>query len=334
MRDRLSRFAVRTITSATMSAVSGLGDVIAAQVAAWGGVDLPLERALFGTADPDGIAAAVDGWCRRAPRRRHRARTGSSTRRAAACTASSSTDGRARRGEGPPRRVDARVPARRSVRSSGDLADARSPGAPAAGRTGRSAVPATSPPRQLHPAVRARRRARPDVVRLLATRPVRLRSWPRQQHRDLLARRRRTRWRCRSARSTRHHTRYGSTSPPPPVGAEWIDELATHGTAPTRRRCRPATRRGPRRLAGQNLSVRDGRIDAVYDWDSVASSTSWTAVAVAALTFTVDWERARPAVSRHRRDLAFVDEYADARGGTASHSDETRSARGVDGRER
>src|SRR3954447_6101439 len=48
---------------ATIAAMSGLGDVIAAQVAAWGGVDLPLERALFGTIDPDGIAAAVDAWC-------------------------------------------------------------------------------------------------------------------------------------------------------------------------------------------------------------------------------------------------------------------------------
>ena len=37
--------------------------MIAAQVAAWGGVDLPLERHLFGTTDPDAIAAAVDAFC-------------------------------------------------------------------------------------------------------------------------------------------------------------------------------------------------------------------------------------------------------------------------------
>ena len=44
--------------------MTGLGEVIAMQVAKWGGVDLPLERELFGAADPDSIAAVVDGWCR------------------------------------------------------------------------------------------------------------------------------------------------------------------------------------------------------------------------------------------------------------------------------
>ena len=40
-----------------------LGRVIAARVAEWGGVDLPLERLTFGTTEPDAIAAAIDEWC-------------------------------------------------------------------------------------------------------------------------------------------------------------------------------------------------------------------------------------------------------------------------------
>ena len=46
--------------------------MIAAQCRRWGDPDLPVERQLFATTEPDGIAAAVDTWCRAETRRRHR----------------------------------------------------------------------------------------------------------------------------------------------------------------------------------------------------------------------------------------------------------------------
>src|SRR2546423_14623194 len=44
--------------------MSGLGDVIGARCEEWDVTNLPLERAVFGSDDPDALAAAVDGWCR------------------------------------------------------------------------------------------------------------------------------------------------------------------------------------------------------------------------------------------------------------------------------
>ena len=60
----------------------------------------------------------------------------------------------------------------------------------------------------------------------------------------------------------------------------------------------------------QNLSVRAGLIDAVYDWDSVAvMPTRCTAVAAAALTFTVDWQRVDTRFPGPAETAGFVTEY-------------------------
>src|SRR6516164_8922193 len=44
--------------------MAGLGAVIAQRLDEWGDHELPLERMLFGSSDPDRIAEAVDDWCR------------------------------------------------------------------------------------------------------------------------------------------------------------------------------------------------------------------------------------------------------------------------------
>ena len=60
----------------------------------------------------------------------------------------------------------------------------------------------------------------------------------------------------------------------------------------------------------QNLSVRDGVIDAVYDWDSVAATEEMGALAASALTFGVDWSIAQPRrFSTPDEIAAFVAEY-------------------------
>jgi aminoglycoside phosphotransferase (APT) family kinase protein len=72
----------------------------------------------------------------------------------------------------------------------------------------------------------------------------------------------------------------------------------------------------------QNVSVRDGRVDAVYDWDSVAVMAERTAVAVAATTFTVDWESATTRFPTPDQTVAFVAAYASARGAPFTADDD------------
>jgi hypothetical protein len=77
----------------------------------------------------------------------------------------------------------------------------------------------------------------------------------------------------------------------------------------------------------QNLSVRDGAIDAVYDWESVAAIDEMGALAASAVTFGVDWS-----VTQSRRlstpdeIVAFVDEYGAARGTPLTDAERSRLA--------
>ncbi|PYE55702.1 phosphotransferase [Deinococcus yavapaiensis] len=97
-------------------------------------------------------------------------------------------------------------------------------------------------------------------------------------------------------------------------GAAWIDTLA--------RRARALLDADPgRRVIGhhdwrrEHLRVRQGRLCAVYDWDSVGRFAEPVLVAGAARTFTVDWsrvgQRQYPTLEQMHE---FLDAYETARG--------------------
>ena len=100
------------------------------------------------------------------------------------------------------------------------------------------------------------------------------------------------------------------------AGAAWIDDLARRARAVLEAvgTGRPDSfGHGDWRI--ENLAVRDERVVAIYDWDSVCVEPEIVPVATAAITFCVDWDR--PAGERFPSDgeiRAFVDEYEDARG--------------------
>ena len=100
------------------------------------------------------------------------------------------------------------------------------------------------------------------------------------------------------------------------AGAEWIDELATLG----RRRLDDAAAVPP--VVGhfdwrvENLGFDRARIVGIYDWDSVAVAPEAVVVGNTAAQFTVDWTHGEvdplPSVDEMR---TFVDDYEQARGG-------------------
>jgi Ser/Thr protein kinase RdoA (MazF antagonist) len=290
--------------------VNGLGSVIAAQVSAWGGVDLPLERSLFGTVDPDAIAAAVDGWCR--------VHLGAGIARYRFFDASSGSvhgvelaDGRAVVVKG--HRAQVAAPYLRAVLAvQADLASAGYP-APRP-LTGPEACGAGH---LVAEELRARSRPAdpyaPTVIRSLASelaRFVRLAAG----HRDRLA-----------AVSHPMDSRPGDLYPAPhsarfdfvatAAGAEWIDEFAR--AAVERRRADAP----PRVVVHcdwrvQNVSIRGDEIVAVYDWDSVTVADEMAALAVAATTFGADWSAPSTRFPHPSEIAAFVAGYEQARGRT------------------
>lgn len=97
-------------------------------------------------------------------------------------------------------------------------------------------------------------------------------------------------------------------------GAEWIDRLAAEAHA----RCRAAPGRlviGHNDWRVEHLRFEDDRIVAVYDWDSLIVEREPILVGHAAHAFTADWSveglRCVPALEECR---AFVAEYEDGRG--------------------
>jgi hypothetical protein len=111
------------------------------------------------------------------------------------------------------------------------------------------------------------------------------------------------------------------------AGAEWIDDRMRDARG--RLGAMPdgveVVAHGDWRV--QNLSVRAGVIDAVYDWDSVAATREMGALAAAAITFGVDWSIAQShRFSTPAEILAFTSEYADARGTALTHDERDRLA--------
>jgi hypothetical protein len=98
-------------------------------------------------------------------------------------------------------------------------------------------------------------------------------------------------------------------------GAEWIDDLAE--TA--RRRLQDVS---GERHAGhfdwrvENVGFIDGRLAAIYDWDSLAAAPEAVVVGAAAAQFTADWTRGHPDPLPSLSEMrSFIEDYVEVRGG-------------------
>ncbi|MBM3673673.1 MAG: hypothetical protein FJW88_01790 [Actinobacteria bacterium] len=287
----------------------GLGDLIAARVAEWGIDDLPLERALFGTAEPDAIAGAVDAWCL--------AHLGGAIEAYEFFEASSGSVHGVRLTDG------------RSVVVKGHRASVRRDYLDAvASVQGALATDGFPAPRPLVPATPC------GSGHLAAEVMLRCRGGADGHHpavRAVLAR--------GFARFVRlgepHRARLEGVSHPLtapdgalyPVphsprfdfaatrgGAEWIDELRMESLARLRTTSagRSVVAHGDWRI--ENVCVDGGEIRAVYDWDSVHIDREPAALGPAAVTFSADWTRAGPRFPSPSEVAAFVSEYEVARG--------------------
>ena len=286
-----------------------LGSIIAAQLERWGGAELVLERQLFGTTDPDGVAAAVDAWCRDhlgAGVARYRFFYSS----IGSVHGVTLTDGRAvvvkgHRPSADPVYIAAATATQRALAATGYPAPPPIFGPVACGKghaTAEVLVPQTTPD-DAH---------RSPVIALLARGLADFVACT-HDHRDRLA------------RVTHPMAVAGDALYPPPhsarfdfdataPGAEWIDDLAS------RARSRLANLAPPDLLVAhddwrvENLSIVDGQIVAVYDWDSVALMDELVAVGAAALTFPIDWQRDQPRRFPVPSEIVeFIGEYETAR---------------------
>jgi Ser/Thr protein kinase RdoA (MazF antagonist) len=289
-----------------------LGGVIADRIAEWGDADLPLERAVFGTADPEALAAAVDAWCVE--------HLGSGIARYHFFDSSSGsvhgvalTDGR-----------DVVVKVHRPALPFAYLATMFH----VQGALVEHGIPGPRPlvaPVPYGPAHVGAETMLPPVPRADGHDPA-VRRAIAQGLADfvatghLLGFERRTDFGHPMALDDPSHLYPEPHSPrfdfaATEAGAEWIDDLAARAHAA--RRALPAM---PNVLAHgdwriQNVEVADDRVVAIFDWDSVCVESEARAVATAARAFPVDWER--PPGNYFPSDAevaAFIAEYEDARG--------------------
>ena len=300
-----------------------LGGVIGATVASWGGIDLPLERELFGTTDPDGIAAAVDGWCR--------SELGARIARYVFFDASSGsvhgvelTDGRAvvvkgHRPDADVAYLRATTAVQRALAASGFPAPEPLAGPVRSGAghlTAESFLAQSRPADARAPEVRAAlAEGLARFVTLAAPEIDALQGHVHPLHRLV-----------DGLYPVPHSRRFDFAATA--SGAEWIDDLmrdARGWLAATLPRIEVVAHGDWR---AQNVSLRDGALDAVYDWESVAAMEEMGALAAAALTFGIDWS-----VHQDRRFstpteiLAFVTDYAAARGTPLADDERARLAR-------
>ena len=268
---------------------AGLGHVIAAQVAEWGGAALPAR------------AHRVRHRRARRDRRRGRRVVSSASRRRDRPLPVLRLEQRERprpaprrrarrRREGAPSRPDVRVP---RGEPPGAAVARRGTGCP-----GPEPLVAPIPYGAVHitadaflPSGPMGRWPRPDRATRACARTRRVRRAWAARSGSTRTRRSSIRWRCRPSSSTPSRTRPGSTSPRPPRGSEWIDALATRA-----RRVLDAARLDPPVLVHgdwriENVNVAAGAVVAIYDWDSVCTEPEIFAVANAMVTHSVDWSR-------------------------------------------
>jgi len=291
--------------------VNVLGEVIRARLAEWGTSALPLERAVFGTEEPDALAAGVDTWCREhlqaSIARYHFFDSSSGSVHGVLLDDGRDVVVKVHRpgcsrvyldavheaqlallayGWPAPRPLVAPVPAPPGHITAEELLgpfeklDGHDPvvrralaeGLAGFVQAGRDAFP-TPPVALVHPMA--------VVGQALYPEP-------------------------HSARFDFEATR---------AGAEWIDALALEARLQLAMQDRPppVLTHGDWRI--DNVRVASGHILAIYDWDSVCTEPEAAAVATAALTFSVDWDQtARPRFPQPAEMHAFIAEYEHARG--------------------
>ncbi len=286
--------------------MSELGAVIRARLAEWGGAALPLERATFGTTDPDGVAAAVDAWCRRhldaAIDHYEFFDSSSGSVHGVALDDGRQIVVKVHRPSVALEYLDA------LARVQHAFADAAWPAPRPLVRVERIAAETMLGP---FPKADAHE---PTVRQVLA--------------RGLAAF-------IREARSldptglthpltapddalypSPHSTRFDFEATA--AGAEWIDDLAR--AAKARSGAEPlVVAHGDWRI--DNVRVVDRRLAAIYDWDSVGLLPETTVIAAAATTFSVDWDRPEGRRFPNADEItAFIAEYEAARGAPLDHA--------------
>ncbi len=297
-----------------------LGAVITARVQGWGGVDLPNERALFGTTDPDMIAAEVDEWCR--------LHLGSAIARYEFFESSSGSVHGVELADG--RRVVVK-----GHRSSVSVSFLNAIGAVQKALC-LQGYPAPAPlvapvafgPGHMTAETMLQRSVSADAHDSSVRSTLAHGLWRfidvSRSHRDVVGR-------------VVHPMRAvdGALYPVPHSprfnleatcdGAEWIDAFRVRSM--DQLQVVPAgddtVVHGDWRI--ENLAVRDGRLVGVFDWDSLHVASETTAVAIAAATFTVDWNAPTARRFPFPGEMnAFIGEYETARGAYFSN-DESRA---------
>jgi phosphotransferase family enzyme len=286
-----------------------LGAVIARQLASWGFDDLPLERELFGSADPETIARSVDAQCR--------TRLGAGIDHYDFFDSSSGTvhgvtltDGRGvvvkgHRAAVSPRYLEVVAGVQRDLADRGFPAPRPLAGPVAVGPghlTIEEMLRCDTRADGHDPAIRA------VIAAGLAEFVDRARD-----HREAFG-----------EVSHPMRTPDGGIYPLPhsarfdfaatAAGAEWIDTLATRANVIMRGvpDGEWVVAHGDWRLG--NVCVADGRLRAVYDWDSVQLQREPIVVASAVVTFSVDWSRPAGEWFPSPQEMAaFVVEYERAR---------------------
>jgi hypothetical protein len=286
------------------------GAVIAARLREWGVLELPVERAVFGTAGPEDLAAAVDGWCRvylGAPIERYEFFDSSSGSVHGVVLA----DGRS-----------VVVKGHRAAVTGDYLLAVRSLQAElsASGYPAPSPLAGPVPVGDGHVTAEVMLERSTDVdghdphVRVALAGGLAQFIDLSRPHRELL---RRVAHPMRvpdgALYPTPHSPRFdfGTTA----AGAEWIDNLRSRATKRFRSLAEvPAVVvHGDWRI--ENLSVRRRRLVGVFDWDSVHVAAETTAVASAATTFSVDWNQSTGGRFPSVREIgAFISNYEAARG--------------------
>jgi Phosphotransferase enzyme family len=107
------------------------------------------------------------------------------------------------------------------------------------------------------------------------------------------------------------HRSFDSNEPSP--ATDWIDEVARSAQAVVRG---AAAALQPVHLdwGVKNVRFRDGRVCAVYDWDSLAAGSEAEMVGRASAEFPTQWERPRRRTPTIDESAAYVGEYEQARG--------------------
>lgn len=287
-----------------------LGSVIAASQG--DGHDDVVDPAIFGTADPDAIAAAVDDFCRRV--------LGASVRRYRFFTASigsvhgvTLSDGRdvvVKAHQPPVSRafLGAVCRIQHALAVDGFPAPAVVSGPHRLGR-GYATVEAWLGGRRHDGHDPAYRQAMAETLAELVARcrPFLLRF--RHHGRSLHVLRRGDLW------PTPHSRLFDFEATA--RGAAWIDAIGRRALvqmAEVKRAGDVVLAHGDWRAGNLRFDARRGRISAVYDWDSLGPGREPVHVGAVAHAFCADWERAEPKAPSVEEIRSFVAEYEEARG--------------------